>query len=569
VPLPLGAERVYELRMTTAISRELLHGYEGLHISAICTAVRFVDDAQNHCAHFVNHVLAFAEPLTCGQLLGRPGAAANIRVHETFAHCKVVGNFQEKPADTPCYAFLTQLSAVNLAARTMANIPQKHIGIFCDGEIWHYSNTEKKVIRQTPEAYAKHFSGAGFAVFFGTFPSVARALMVPVQSARGATTAADLKRGQRDSVDVAVWQQFLIIRKLLSGPDVHALLDGNFGPKTEEATEAFQVSGSLPGTGVVDPQTIAAAIEQGFIPRGSARARTALASVTPAMTAGAVEALHRLGPSSVFYSEEVLTVGRGQVVARLEPHKHTAGTQLRFWHRGVTLYPFLGGQTSPQVARGHAGMDTSSYPGDAVMAHLRSNTNLVWTGFYLGPAPSHPNASWMTRRQVLAEQGWGLAPLYLGQQESGPGSKQVDGAHGDTDGLHAASLATEAGFAVGSVIYLDIETGGALSSAMVQYLERWCARVSAAGFAPGAYLSHTTAASARLAVPALKLWAFQIKDGDFGVHKEPPFLEGDLSGSGVAEASAWQWAQNCSIPKPGGRLLVDLDVASSADPSRA
>jgi hypothetical protein len=54
--------------------RELLATYEGLHVSAICTARRFVDDAQNLCAHFVNHVLGVSAPLTCGELgaLARP-----------------------------------------------------------------------------------------------------------------------------------------------------------------------------------------------------------------------------------------------------------------------------------------------------------------------------------------------------------------------------------------------------------------------------------------------------------------------------------------------------------------
>lgn len=66
------------------------------------------------------------------------------------------------------------------------------------------------------------------------------------------------------------------------------------------------------------------------------------------------------------------------------------------------------------AAMGYAGMDTSIYPGDAVMAHLKDLTNLVWTGFYLGPAPSHPNASWMDRRATLIAQGWGLAPKRRG-----------------------------------------------------------------------------------------------------------------------------------------------------------
>ena len=44
------------------------------------------------------------------------------------------------------------------------------------------------------------------------------------------------------------------------------------------------------------------------------------------------------------------------------------------------------------------------------------------------------------------------------------------------------------------------------------------------------------------------------------------FLE-DLAAAGVPTASVWQWAQNCKIPVPGGKLLVDLDVASTEDPS--
>jgi hypothetical protein len=218
---------------------------------------------------------------------------------------------------------------------------------------------------------------------------------------------------------------------------------------------------------------------------------------------------------------------------------------------------------------GHAGMDTSVYPGDAVMAHLRANTNLVWTGFYLGPAPSHSGTSWMGKRNVLLAQGWGLAPLYVGQQESGLGSHHVDAAHGDTDGVHAVALATQAEFPVGSVLYLDIEIGGPLSTAMRAYLQRWSQRVTAGGFVPGAYLSHLSADSALQAVPDLKLWVYRLRTADQGVDKDPPFRSGPPSESGVTDAIACQWAQNCLIPKPGERQLVDLNIASTADPSRA
>src|SRR6266566_10150723 len=44
----------------------------------------------------------------------------------------------------------------------------------------------------------------------------------------------------------------------------------------------------------------------------------------------------------------------------------------------------------PEMLRG---FDTSAYPGDAVMTLLRPSFDFC--GFYLAPAPSHNNASWM------------------------------------------------------------------------------------------------------------------------------------------------------------------------------
>lgn len=175
----------------------------------------------------------------------------------------------------------------------------------------------------------------------------------------------------------------------------------------------------------------------------------------------------------------------------------------------------------------------------------------------------------MNKRAVLLQQGWGLAPIYLGQQETGPGSHHVDGPHGEADGADAVALAQQAELPASSIIYLDIETGGPLSTAMTEYLQRWAAAVTAAGFTAGAYLSHTTADSARRAVPTLKLWVFRVKIADTNVDKDPPFFGGLPAESGAADAVAWQWAQNCRVPKPGGRLIVDLNVASNADPSRA
>jgi hypothetical protein len=67
------------------------------------------------------------------------------------------------------------------------------------------------------------------------------------------------------------------------------------------------------------------------------------------------------------------------------------------------------------------------------MAWLKANTNLVWCGYYLAPAPSHHDTSWMGTRAALAAAGWGVAPVYLGQQITGPGSYNPSLQQGGTD----------------------------------------------------------------------------------------------------------------------------------------
>lgn len=62
------------------------------------------------------------------------------------------------------------------------------------------------------------------------------------------------------------------------------------------------------------------------------------------------------------------------------------------------------------------GMDVSLYPGDAAMQAWWNASPFCYTGFYLAPAPYHQDASWMSKRQVLINQGWGFMPVYVGRQ---------------------------------------------------------------------------------------------------------------------------------------------------------
>ena len=219
---------------------------------------------------------------------------------------------------------------------------------------------------------------------------------------------------------------------------------------------------------------------------------------------------------------------------------------------------------------GFAGFDTSVYPGDEEMAWLKANTNLVWCGYYLGPAPSHSGTDWMGNREDLHAAGWGLAPVYVGQQIRGPGRHAVSGPQGTIDGADAVALLTSDGFAPGTTVYLDLEDGPPFVSPRTEYVVAWVNAVTAGGFQPGVYCSHVFAANVQTACPSARIWAYKVDTTDEHVFPGTNFPDPHPAGSGFSGAFIWQLGQNCrlSLPTaPGRSPLVDLDSAMTADPS--
>jgi hypothetical protein len=127
---------------------------------------------------------------------------------------------------------------------------------------------------------------------------------------------------------------------------------------------------------------------------------------------------------------------------------------------------------------GFAGFDISGYPGDAAMNWLKANTNLVWCGYYMA-APSHLHSTWLGKRAQLSAAGWGIAPVFVGQQVIPPGSQNPSAATGVTDGNQAVTQMTNEGFAPGSCVYLDLENGPPLTNAQRDYVSNWCDTVQA------------------------------------------------------------------------------------------
>lgn len=217
----------------------------------------------------------------------------------------------------------------------------------------------------------------------------------------------------------------------------------------------------------------------------------------------------------------------------------------------------------------YAGFDASAFPGIDNTAWLKANTNLVFAGFYLGPTPSHGHADWMSHRGALQAQGWGLVPIFVGQQTVGPGGHEVTAGQGTTDGDHAASLMRVAGFEPGRGVWLDLENGLPLTDPEAGYVQAWAEAVSAAGYAPKVYCSHAMAEAvvATGAVGPDDIWAFKVASTAEHAIKGTAFPAKDPGGSGYAGARVWQCDQNAIISVGAHQMLVDLNCATSPDPS--
>jgi hypothetical protein len=160
----------------TNLSTDLLNSYLGKTISDICPH-GYTDADLNHCAHFVCHMMNLAAgSVTCKGMSNKTVAARMgvcIRVHELFAECPQVDEVNSCSSDTfgdGRFVFVTRRNAVNLAAHSMTNVPKKHVGIGLGNTIWHYSNTQDRVVTTTPELFLYHYSGQTNGLFRGSFP---------------------------------------------------------------------------------------------------------------------------------------------------------------------------------------------------------------------------------------------------------------------------------------------------------------------------------------------------------------------------------------------------------------
>lgn len=132
-----------------------LNSYVGKSISQICSSMIAKINSQNHCAHFVSHALEMHKPgtancktFTYSDKLNENIKNSFLRVNEIFNNCNKRGLWDIAPKEEKhLLIFTTRESNIisNTNQITMGEHPVKHVGIYHNGLVWHYSNTMRMV----------------------------------------------------------------------------------------------------------------------------------------------------------------------------------------------------------------------------------------------------------------------------------------------------------------------------------------------------------------------------------------------------------------------------------------
>jgi len=247
--------------------------------------------------------------------------------------------------------------------------------------------------------------------------------------------------------------------------------------------------------------------------------------------------------------------------------------------------------------RSYLGFDRNIYPGDSSLPALRKS--FAFTSYWLSPPPGEKLNTWQGKRELLLSHGFGFLVLYSGRSIRELKNETDAAERGTQDSRAAATSAKKEGFAVDTIIFLDIEEGGRLPATYHIYLRAWSEELKRAGFLAGVYCSGipvkeepgvtiTTADDINSHMPSREIVISAFNDvcppSPGCIFPENPPAP---SASGISYAAVWQFAQsprrkertahcpakyapdgNCYAPNDTAhKWFLDVNAATSPDPS--
>ena len=156
-----------------AVSISDLQKYVGKPITDICEN-EFSTTKQNHCAHFVGHVMEIQLGMLCGDMKYKTRkTGGSIRCDELYNRLSQRGPWEERPTQSDG-VLIFALAVHNVVNGIMLKVPEKHVGIHYAGRVYNFSNSQHKVVADVSvDAFHKKFKAAyagNVALFYGVVP---------------------------------------------------------------------------------------------------------------------------------------------------------------------------------------------------------------------------------------------------------------------------------------------------------------------------------------------------------------------------------------------------------------
>ena len=193
-----------------------------------------------------------------------------------------------------------------------------------------------------------------------------------------------------------------------------------------------------------------------------------------------------------------------------------------------------------QTRKSYLGFDKNDYPGDAALPALRKDFS--YAGYWLNTPPEAQQNSWVGKRALLKQNGFGFLVLFNGRLDAGLKGKDAV-ALGTADGKAAVAAAAREGFAANVRVFLDQEEGGRLLQEQAAYLFAWVDAVRAGGARAGVYCSG-------IDVPEGKGTINTARDI---VERENARAKNSPNGEGAEHVALWIANDKCP-PSPGCTL---------------
>jgi hypothetical protein len=199
------------------------------------------------------------------------------------------------------------------------------------------------------------------------------------------------------------------------------------------------------------------------------------------------------------------------------------------------------------VSRGEShpsylGFDRNDYPGDAALPVLRMTFR--YSSYWLNNPPGEQHNSWVGKRLLLKQQGFGFLVLFNGRLDAQLKGKDA-AALGAMDGRAAVAAAAKEGFRPNVLIFLDQEEGGRLLSEQAAYLFAWVDTVRRAGARAGVYCSGIEVPDGSGTIST----AQDVLEREFTRSRETP-QNANLQSSGRQKLALWVANDQCP-PSPG------------------